>query len=83
MGILGRMWGASREDVNSAIGTDSRARRPGESKRVHPEKVRADKIRRLDERGPVQMSDAGWSRAQELLQAAQERPARKKNPKKS
>ena len=83
MGIVRQIWGASREDVVSVVGTDSRARRPDESKRGHPEKIRADKIRRLDERGPAHMSDAGWSRAQELLHAAQERPARKKNLKKS
>jgi hypothetical protein len=83
VGILKQIWGASREDVISVVSADARARRPDESKRVHPEKIRADKIRRLDERGPAYMSAAGWRRAQELLHAAQERPARKKNLKKS
>jgi|AraplaDrversion2_2_1032049.scaffolds.fasta_scaffold00140_113 hypothetical protein len=83
MGILSLFWKASREDAVRILRGDARPAQPGQAPKKHAEQRTIELTRMLDRRGPKQMSEEGFAKAQMLLKAAQARPAKPKKSRKS
>ena len=83
MSSLKRLWKASRQDATAAFGTDARPPRPGDPERLHPEERQKRLLKQLTSTGRLNLSDSSYQKLQDLLRAAQGRPARKKVSKKA